>query len=56
VVWICGGIISFGINIGSEITIEQFSIGNKNIEIKTPQGLVALRKCEADEILCEEVK
>lgn len=47
---------SFGINIGSEVIVEQFSVGSKNIEIKSPQGLVALRKCEADEILCEEVK
>lgn len=47
---------SFGINVGSQITIQHFSIGNNNVEIKTEGGLVALRESEANEILCEEVK
>lgn len=47
---------SFGINVGSQITIEHFSAGSKNVEIKTAQGLIALRESEANEILCEEIK
>lgn len=46
---------SFGINVGSEVIVENFSLMNKNIEIRTSQGLVALRESEANEILCKEI-
>lgn len=47
---------SLGINIGSHIKIKHFSIKNNNVEIETNQGLIALRKSEANEIKCKEIE
>lgn len=45
---------SFGINVGSEIIVQHYSIGDNNIEILTGGGLIALRRSEANDILCKE--
>ena len=46
---------SFGLSIGNVVEVRQISIAQKNIEISSNHGLIALRDNEAKSLQCEKI-